>query len=95
MPRVVSLFLPGWPIDRLRRVTDADLDRLGVLLEMHADRDGVLQHVPVGANLAPSKGSRVGGGSIQLGLTRSEIDGVGERLRQVLERVDAGKLAVF
>jgi hypothetical protein len=87
--------LPRTSIDRLRRVTGTDLERLGVLLEMRADRDGVLQHVPVGANLAPSKGSRVGGGSIQLGLTQSEIDGVGERLRQVLERVDAGKLAVF
>lgn len=105
-PKMYNVFVRNWDeirvpalpkksIDRLRRVTAADLESLGVLLEMHADAGGVLQHVPAGTNLAPFKGSRGGRGSIQLGLTRAEIDGVGERLRDVLERVDAGKLAVF
>jgi hypothetical protein len=76
-------------------VTAADLERLGVVLEMRADSGGVLRHAPAGACRDPSKGSRVGDGSVQLGLTQSEIDDVGERLREVLAQVDTGKLVVF
>jgi hypothetical protein len=105
-PKVYNIFVQNWDqirvpalpkgsVDRLRRVTAADLERLGVLLEMRADSGGVLRHVPAGATRDPSKGSRVGDGSIQLGLTQSEIDDVGERLREALEQVDTGKLAMF
>jgi hypothetical protein len=87
--------LPKESIERLRRVTRRDLDRLGVLGQLEADASGVLRNVEPGANLAPAEGARAAPGRIQFGLTTSEIDAVDQRLRDLLARIDAGKLAVF
>jgi len=82
-------------IDRLRRVTKADIDALLVVRELRADREGVLQPVKPGAAFDPSSGARVRGTQVQLGLTRPEADAVADRLRALLEHVDAGEIKTF
>ena len=59
MPRVVSLFLPGWPIDRLRRSLGASAppaDRRLVLV----GRDGARRIVTAVSQVAEQAGVRVG-----------------------------------
>jgi hypothetical protein len=82
-------------VDRLRRVTKADLDALLVVRELRADRRGVLQPVKPGAAFDPSSSARVRGTQVQLGLSRPEVDAVGDRLRALLEHVDAGEIKTF
>ena len=71
------------------------LDALAILSAMKVDKNGILRHVPPGENADPKRGARIGRGSIQLGLEEKEIDAIEKRLRKLLERVDAGKLATF
>ena len=87
--------LPHTAIARLRRVGRGEIDRLGVLVELHADADGVLELVPPGPNRDPERGARTSPGRLQLGLTRSEIDALETRLRTLLDRVDHGELPLF
>ncbi len=87
--------LPKPSIDRLRRVSRAKLAGLGVLGELRADPAGVLQAATPGENLDPQTGMRVAPGRIQFGLTLEEIDAIAARLEALLERIDAGELAVF
>ena len=82
-------------IDRLRRVTKADIDALLVVRELRAHREGVLQPVKPGAAFDPSSGARVHGTQVQLGLSRPEADAVADRLRALLEHVDAGEIKTF
>jgi hypothetical protein len=104
-PFAVMGFIPDWAqiqvsalprghVDRLRRITRADLDRLAVVAQFEI-RDGLLVHVPAGEPGPPDEGVRVDGNTVQLGLTREEIDGVEERLRHLLERVDRGEIELF
>jgi predicted small lipoprotein YifL len=87
--------LPKTTVDRLRRLTDADYEKLGVIVEMRLDENGVFQQVPPGPNLNPRRGARLGEGVVQLGLTKSEIDEVRDNVEDLLEDVDDGDLAVF
>ena len=82
-------------VDRLRRVTKADLDALLVVRELRADRNGVLQPMKPSAAFDPSRGARVRGTQVQLGLSRPEVDAVADRLRALLEHVDAGQVKTF
>jgi hypothetical protein len=66
-----------------------------VVAELRADRDGVLRHVRPGPVVDPERGTRVGPGFIQLGLTRAEVDAVAERRARLLERVDRGEVPLF
>jgi hypothetical protein len=104
--RVKNWFVPNWnrirvpalraeTVERLRRVGPAELDALGVLVELRADEQGVLRPVPLSENRAPKRGARVADGWIQLGLAQDEIEAVGERLRELLEDVDEGEIATF
>jgi len=103
---VYNYFVPNWDrlrvpalrretIERLRRVERSDIEKLGVLVHFEKDGDGMLRRAPAPGNLDPSRGVRVQGSSVQLGLTRSEIDRIEERLDQLLEDVDTGKVAVY
>jgi len=87
--------LPHIEIDRLRRVDRNQIDRLGVVTELRADSNGMLEVVPPGPNRDPERGSRVATGWVQLGLTRSELDGVEARLQALLARIDRGELPLF
>jgi hypothetical protein len=87
--------VPKTTIDRLRRLTDEDYERLGVVVEMRLDENGVFHQVPPGPNLAPRQGARQRDGIVQFGLTRFEIDEVRDNVEDLLEDVDEGELAVF
>jgi hypothetical protein len=88
--------LPQQSIDRLRQLTRADLDRLGVLSELHADPDGILCCATPSSNLDRQLGNRVASpGVIQIGLTSDEIDAIALRIKELLERIDRGELHVF
>lgn len=82
-------------VDRLRRVTHADLERLAVLAEFRV-RDGQLVEVAPGPPLPDvNNGARRSGDVIQLGPTRGEIDDLARRLGRLRDAVDAGQLASF
>jgi hypothetical protein len=82
-------------VERLRRVTPRDVDALMVVAELRADRKGVLRPVRPTAPIDPSQGVRVRGGQVQLGLTADEAHAVGERVKALLARVDAGEIPLF
>jgi hypothetical protein len=104
-PFAVMGFIPDWAqvqvsalprsqVDRLRRITRADLDRLAVVAQFE-NREGLLVRVPAGEPEALDEGVRAVGTTVQFGLTRQEIDGVEERLRHLLERVDRDEIELF
>jgi hypothetical protein len=97
-PNWESIFVPAFrkkAIDRLRKLTRKDLDSLGVAIEMRADENGILRIVPEGKNMDPSKGARIAPGRVQFGLKKSEIDGLEERIKELLDAIDQGRLATF
>jgi hypothetical protein len=82
-------------IERLRQLGRQDLDFLGVVVQLEKDENGILMPVPAGENLDPRKSVRVHGGTVQLGLTRTEIGNVWERIEALIADVDSGKIPVF
>jgi hypothetical protein len=103
---VRNWFVPNWDvirvpavpkstIERLRGVDRAQLDRLGVLIELRADANGMLESVTPGPTRDPEHGARAAQGSLQLGLTRGELDELAARLASLLARVDHGELPAF
>jgi hypothetical protein len=82
-------------IERLRQLRRQDLDFLGVVAQMEEDEDGMLMQVEAGENLDSKRSVRIQDGTVQLGLRRSEIDGVWERIEKLIEDVDSGKIPVF
>jgi hypothetical protein len=87
--------LPADAIARLRKVTNEDLQaRLGVLAQWQL-QDGHYVAVPAGPNRSPLRGVRRSQGTLQMGLTRPEVDEVARRLRQLLAKVDAGEITTF
>lgn len=80
---------------RLRAISDTTLARaLGVIAQFERRGDEYVA-VPPGANLDPGRGVRRNATTLQFGLTRSEIDGVRDRLRDLTERIDRGKIRTF
>ena len=104
---VYNYLVPNWhvvrlpalraeSIARMRDLDREDLDEtLGVVAELGLDEDGVLRAREHSENWDPRKGVRLRADGIQFGLTASEIDGVYERLQDLLADVDAGKVATF
>jgi len=86
--------LPRATVERLRAITDEDLEALGVLVQFEQEGP-LLARVPVGPNLDPRRGVRHQNGIVQLGLTSREISDLASRLRNLLKDVDEGKMAVF
>jgi hypothetical protein len=82
-------------IERLRQLRRQDLDFLGVVAQLEKDENGMLMPAPAGANLDPKRSVRIHGGTVQLGLTRAEINAVSERIEKVVADVDSGKIPVF
>ncbi len=88
--------LPRATVERLRALDRATLDaKLGTLTQMHADPTGRLEVVEQGAPWDPERSVRMRGTSLQLGLTRSEIDAVWKRRGRLLDAVDAGRITLF
>jgi hypothetical protein len=55
----------------------------------------VLRAVPPGAPFDPDVGAVARSGSVQFGLTTSEIDDVFARVEALIEAVDEGRVPVF
>jgi hypothetical protein len=86
--------LPADTVAKLRTITVPVLEqRLGVLAQWRLEGD---RYVPVaaGPNLSPFRGVRREGNDLQMGLTRSEISAVNRLLVRLLQRIDAGEIAV-
>lgn len=99
-------FVPNWKklrvpalreasVDRLRRLTYADVERLGVVAQLEWRRPGHLVNVPPTRNLDPDDGVRLEGDTIQIGLDEDEIEDLWERIEHLLDAVDQGRVAVF
>jgi hypothetical protein len=58
-------------------------------------KDGTLEEVAPTAPLPHGDGVRRDGDTIQLGLTKREIDSLESRLKQLLAMVDRGAIALF
>lgn len=88
--------VPAGTVQRLRTLTLDDLTaQLGTVAEFAIDAHGLLEPVARTSSLDPRLGIRHKDDRVQLGLTRQEIRGVWRRVRELLERVDNGKIEVF
>lgn len=84
--------LPADTVARLRALTEQTLhERLGVLAQWQL-QDRRYVAVPAGGNLSPQRGIRREDGTLQVGLTKSEIGAVWRRLSKLLKEVDAGRI---
>jgi len=82
-------------IERLRKIQRQDLDFLGVIAQFELNENLVLKPAPVGENLDPTKGAKYIDGTLQFGLTISEIDDLWERIQSLIAEVDSGNIQVF
>jgi len=87
--------LPRKSVDRLRKLRREDLDFLMVVCQLEADPDGILKVVLPQAPIDPNRGTRRDGTNVQFGLTATEVDAVWQRIEKLIERVDAGEIALF
>ena len=86
--------LPADTVARLRTITLPELEqRLGVLAQWRLEGDRFVP-VALGPNLSPGRGVRRQGKDLQMGLTKSEISAVNRLLGRLLQRIDAGEIAV-
>ena len=87
--------LPVDLVERIRGLTEDNLDaRLGVLAQWELE-DGRYVAMPLGTNLAPNDGVRRKGAIVQLGLTRSEINGVWSQTKRLLRMIESGKVVAY
>lgn len=86
--------LPADTVARLRGITPRVLtERLAVLAQWRLDGDRFVPVAP-GPNLGPNRGVRREGKTLQMGLTRLEIQGVQNLLNKLLAQVDRGKVTL-
>ena len=82
-------------IDRLRKVKREDLDVLGIVAQFHKDNDNIFRHVDHGKNLDADIPVRFQKDTVQFGLTKDQLDGVWERIEELIENVDSGDIPLF
>jgi len=87
--------LPADTVERLRGITEDELNRrLGVLAQWTL-QDGRWVAVPGGENLAPGRGVRQSKDTVQMGLRKAEIADIWRQLQRLLKDVDAGRIRTF
>ena len=80
---------------RLRSINDGNLTTaLGVVAQFERRGDDWVA-TPAGPNLDPEKGVRRKGSTLQLGLTSFEIEGVRDRLKELVKDLDRGRIKTF
>ena len=87
--------LPRQAVDRLRKLERKDLDRFMVVQQLEPNEQGMLRVVAPGPVIDPDQGATVKGTTVQLGLTRREVDHVWARIENLVEAVDSGRMPVF
>ena len=86
--------LPADTVERLRKITPEMLaDRLAVLAQWQLEGRSYVPVAP-GPSIAESRGVRRKGNDLQMGLSKSEIREVHRLLKNLLERIDDGKITV-
>jgi hypothetical protein len=96
-PNWSNIIVPSLPRDKIeifRGITRAELDRLGTVVQLRPD-GGLLVPMERRAPFDPAEGVRVRAGVVQLGLTKGEIDGVEERIEELLEKVERREIALY
>ena len=63
--------------------------------QLEPDEERILRPVPPTAPIDPEEGASVRDRVVQLGLTDDEIEGVWERIEELLEDVDDGEIPLF
>jgi len=87
--------VPRNAVNRLRKLTEDDLAALGVIMQLEADQDGILRIEAPGDPIDEDEGVSVRGTTVQIGLTDDEIEGIWERIEDLLEDIDDGQIGVF
>ena len=87
--------LPADLVARLRTVSPEVLDSKLAVLAQWRLQDGTWVPVERGENTSPRRGVRRDGDSLQMGLTRIEIQSIERLLKRLLERVDRGEITTF
>ncbi|MDH3732164.1 MAG: hypothetical protein OEU54_01470 [Gemmatimonadota bacterium] len=86
---------PAESIERLRSITEDELQAaLGTVAEFEL-QGGQFVQVPSTENMNPGRGVRAGDGRIQLGLTESEVRQMYRRLERLIGWIDGGRYTVF
>ena len=86
---------PAATVERLRDITEEELDEtLGVLAQWEVVDDELVRVKPT-ENLWDTRGVREEDGVIQIGLTEGEIDDVWDRIEDFLDDVDRGRYMAF
>jgi len=84
--------LPADAIERLRKITPQILqERLGVVAQWQL-QNGSFVPVKLQPNVSPRRGVRRKGDQVQMGLTETEVKQVQRRLKELLNRVDKGRI---
>jgi len=86
--------LPRESVERLRAVTEEELNRFLVMAQFE-ERDGAWVHVEPAEPVNRNRGVTRDDGVIQFGLTAGEVRGLWRRLEGLLDEVDDGDIAVF
>jgi len=80
---------------RLRTITDSSLTSvLGVVAQFERRGDDYVA-TAIGPNLDKDEGVRRKDSTLQLGLTAAEIDGVRDRLKELVKDIEKGKIKTF
>jgi hypothetical protein len=87
--------LPADVVARLRAVTPEVLESKLAVLAQWRLQDGAWVPVAPGANLSPRRGVRRDGDTLQMGLTKIEIQSIQRLLEKLLQRVDRGDITTF
>jgi Xaa-Pro aminopeptidase len=87
--------LPADAVQRLRTLSEQDLEsRLAVLAQWQL-RDGQYVAVPPAGNVAKFRGVRLEDDVVQLGLTGNELRRIWRQRERLLKEVDNGKITTF
>ena len=87
--------VPQDAVDRLRKLTEADLTAHLAVVGQWELKDGHYAPVAFGENLGANAGVRRKGTTVQMGLTRNEISGVWDRAQRLVKMLDKGELVAY
>jgi hypothetical protein len=87
--------VPQDTVDRLRKLTEADLTAHLAVVGQWELKDGHYVAVPFSENLSANSGVRRKGTIVQTGLTRSEIAAVWDRAKRLVKMLDKGELVAY
>ena len=87
--------LPADAVQRLRALSERELEAQLAVLAQWELRDGHYVAVPLGESLSKYRGVRLKDDVVQLGLTGNEIRGVWRQIERLLKEIDNGKITTF